>query len=77
MGEREWGRREGAYEADGLAELLALEGVGDGEVEGALGESDHLSGDSDSAWCSKKKKKKEGVQCDFSACLVLEKTHPR
>lgn len=36
--------------ADGLAELLALIGVGDGFVEGALGETDHLGGDADAAF---------------------------
>ena len=34
---------------DGLAELLALFGVGDGVIERALGETDHLRADGDAA----------------------------
>lgn len=37
------------HRAHSLTELLALEGVGDGLVEGALCETDHLSGDTDAA----------------------------
>jgi len=34
--------------SDGLSELLSLVGVGDRLIEGSLGKTDHLSGDSDS-----------------------------
>ena len=36
--------------ADGLAELLALVGVGNGFGEGTLGETEHLGGDADAAF---------------------------
>jgi hypothetical protein len=35
--------------SDGLAELLALEGVRDGLVEGSLGDADHLGSDTNSS----------------------------
>lgn len=43
-----------------LAELLSLVGVGDGVVERALGDTDHLGGDTDSAFV-------QDFDCDLSA----------